>query len=258
MSSGPKRLAGKFHLFSANTSLWQALTQIIWFLSGIQHTTSALVRHLIWILRHDSINANQADWKGRGLRFLCVDVTIWLFVRFTLALRVLLVYPQTKIYFGKWDDLSFSSSQVKNHGKTVMGGVATAVANIDDLTNGLKNLSKFHANDLKVDPTNFKVNYWFQSYRNTIRRKTKPAFHSSCVIAFSWSSPWCSPKTSPRRSTSHLINSWPLWHWLSLSSTAKLPDGICCHVTVLQNNKTCINKFLVAQTWQCDFYVSPK
>lgn len=72
---------------------------------------------------------------------------------------MLLAYPQTKIYFNKWDDVSFSSSQVKNHGKTVMGGVATAVANIDDLTNGLKNLSKFHAIDLKVDPANFKVNY---------------------------------------------------------------------------------------------------
>lgn len=70
---------------------------------------------------------------------------------------MLLVYPQTKIYFSKWGDVSFGSSQVKNHGKIVMGGIATAVANIDDLTSGLQKLSEVHAFDLKVDPANFKV-----------------------------------------------------------------------------------------------------
>ncbi|CAG04481.1 unnamed protein product [Tetraodon nigroviridis] len=71
--------------------------------------------------------------------------------------RMLLVYPQTKIYFSKWGDISFGSSQVKNHGKIVMGGIATAVANIDDLTSGLQKLSEVHAFDLKVDPANFKI-----------------------------------------------------------------------------------------------------
>lgn len=81
---------------------------------------------------------------------------------------MLVVYPQTKIYFSKWEDISFCSSQVKNHGKIVMGGLSTAVANINDLTNGLAKLSEIHAFDLKVDPANFKVNYWFQSYRPSL------------------------------------------------------------------------------------------
>lgn len=72
---------------------------------------------------------------------------------------MLVVYPQTKTYFSKWADLSFGSSHVKTHGKTVMGGLATAVASIDDLTSGLQNLSRIHAFDLKVDPANFKVNH---------------------------------------------------------------------------------------------------
>lgn len=71
---------------------------------------------------------------------------------------MLVVYPQTKIYFSKWEDLSFGSCEVKNHGKIVMGGLITAVANINDLTNGLAKLSEIHAFNLKVDPVNFRVN----------------------------------------------------------------------------------------------------
>lgn len=70
-----------------------------------------------------------------------------------------MVYPETKTYFSNWADASYGSSQVKKHGKTVMGGIVTAVANIDDLTAGLKNLSRTHAIDLRVDPTKFKVSY---------------------------------------------------------------------------------------------------
>lgn len=72
---------------------------------------------------------------------------------------MLVVYPETKTYFSNWPDISFGSSQVKNHGKTVMSGFVAAVANIDDLTAGLKNLSGIHAVDLKVDPAKFKVSY---------------------------------------------------------------------------------------------------
>lgn len=72
---------------------------------------------------------------------------------------MLIVYPQTKIYFSKWEDISFNSDQVKKHGQTVIGGLATAVASINDLTNGLEKLSEIHAFNLKVDPANFRVNY---------------------------------------------------------------------------------------------------
>uniref|UniRef100_A0AAY4CHW7 Globin domain-containing protein n=2 Tax=Denticeps clupeoides TaxID=299321 RepID=A0AAY4CHW7_9TELE len=71
--------------------------------------------------------------------------------------RMLVVYPQTKTYFSHWKDLSPGSAPVRKHGKTVMAGVAEAVAKIDDLTGGLLTLSELHAFTLRVDPANFKI-----------------------------------------------------------------------------------------------------
>ncbi|KAG8009030.1 Hemoglobin subunit alpha [Nibea albiflora] len=71
--------------------------------------------------------------------------------------RMLIVYPQTKTYFSHWPDLAPNSGSVKAHGSKVMGGVAQAVAKIDDLTNGLLELSEQHAFKLRVDPANFKI-----------------------------------------------------------------------------------------------------
>ncbi|XP_029312576.1 hemoglobin subunit alpha-1 [Cottoperca gobio] len=71
--------------------------------------------------------------------------------------RMLFVYPQTKTYFTHWPDLSPGSVHVKKHGKNVMGGIALAVSKIDDLTNGLMELSEQHAYQLRVDPANFKI-----------------------------------------------------------------------------------------------------
>lgn len=71
--------------------------------------------------------------------------------------RMLVVYPQTKTYFSHWPDLKPGSANVKAHGKRIMGGVALAVSKIDDLTNGLLELSEKHAFQIKVDPANFKV-----------------------------------------------------------------------------------------------------
>ncbi|XP_027022348.2 hemoglobin embryonic subunit alpha-like [Tachysurus fulvidraco] len=71
--------------------------------------------------------------------------------------RMLTVYPQTKTYFSHWSDLSLDSPQVKKHGRLLSQGVAEAVNKIDDLTNGLLNLSQLHAFQLRVDPANFKI-----------------------------------------------------------------------------------------------------
>ncbi|AWP19130.1 Alpha-type globin [Scophthalmus maximus] len=71
--------------------------------------------------------------------------------------RMLVVYPQTKTYFTHWKDLSPGSAPVRKHGKTVMRGVAEAVAKIDDLKAGLLELSELHAFTLRVDPANFKI-----------------------------------------------------------------------------------------------------
>ncbi|XP_059180344.1 hemoglobin, alpha embryonic 5 [Centropristis striata] len=71
--------------------------------------------------------------------------------------RMLTVYPQTKTYFSHWNDLSLGSGPVKAHGKRVMNGVALGVAQIDNLTAGLLDLSEKHAFQLRVDPANFKI-----------------------------------------------------------------------------------------------------
>ncbi|MCJ0138857.1 hemoglobin alpha subunit family protein [Clostridioides difficile] len=71
--------------------------------------------------------------------------------------RMLTVYPQTKIYFAHWADLSPGSAPVKKHGKVIMGAVGDAVSKIDDLVGGLAALSELHAFKLRVDPTNFKI-----------------------------------------------------------------------------------------------------
>ncbi|TDH03071.1 hypothetical protein EPR50_G00159340 [Perca flavescens] len=71
--------------------------------------------------------------------------------------RMLAVYPQTKTYFSHWKDLSPGSAPVNKHGKTIMLGVADAVASIDDLNAGLLALSELHAFTLRVDPANFKI-----------------------------------------------------------------------------------------------------
>ncbi|XP_053531441.1 hemoglobin embryonic subunit alpha-like [Ictalurus punctatus] len=49
------------------------------------------------------------------------------------------------------------ATRTKKHGKMVLSGVGEAVDKIDDLTNGLLNLSQLHAFQLRVDPANFKI-----------------------------------------------------------------------------------------------------
>ncbi|XP_027023973.1 hemoglobin, alpha adult 2 isoform X1 [Tachysurus fulvidraco] len=71
--------------------------------------------------------------------------------------RMLLVYPQTKVYFAHWPDLSPGSESVKKHGKTVIGALSDAVDRIDDLGGGLSALSDLHAFKLRVEPGNFKI-----------------------------------------------------------------------------------------------------
>nr|P0C237.2 RecName: Full=Hemoglobin subunit alpha; AltName: Full=Alpha-globin; AltName: Full=Hemoglobin alpha chain [Artedidraco orianae] len=71
--------------------------------------------------------------------------------------RMIVVYPQTKTYFAHWPDLTPGSTNIKAHGKKVMGGIALAVSKIDDLKAGLSDLSEQHAFKLRVDPANFKI-----------------------------------------------------------------------------------------------------
>ncbi|KAJ8345017.1 hypothetical protein SKAU_G00292100 [Synaphobranchus kaupii] len=79
----------------------------------------------------------------------------------TLA-RVLIVYPWTQRYFGKFGDLSnaaaiLGNTKVAEHGKVVLGALDKAVKNLDDIKNSYSKLSKLHSEKLNVDPDNFRL-----------------------------------------------------------------------------------------------------
>ncbi|KAJ8275260.1 hypothetical protein COCON_G00098850 [Conger conger] len=71
--------------------------------------------------------------------------------------RMLIVYPTTKAYFAHWPDISPGSESVRSHGKTIMAAVADAVGKIDNLVDGLSDLSELHATKLRIDPSNFEI-----------------------------------------------------------------------------------------------------
>ncbi|XP_065267665.1 hemoglobin subunit alpha-A [Emys orbicularis] len=75
--------------------------------------------------------------------------------------RMFTVYPQTKTYFPHFD-LHHGSAQVRTHGKKVLNALGEAVNHIDDLASALSKLSDMHAQNLRVDPVNFKfLNHCF-------------------------------------------------------------------------------------------------
>ncbi|XP_073501859.1 hemoglobin subunit beta-2-like [Phyllobates terribilis] len=75
--------------------------------------------------------------------------------------RLLIVYPWTQRYFSTFGNLSNVSAisgnaKVKAHGKKVLTAVGNAIQHIDDVKHYLADLSKSHAQELHVDPENFK------------------------------------------------------------------------------------------------------
>lgn len=107
---------------------------------------------------HFKVGMTQAFLRGWVFLsfFLCFFCNFLIFPS-AVFYRMLVAYPQTKIYFSHWGDLSPNNPQVKKHGATIMAAVGKAVKNIDDLTNHLSKLSELHASQLRVDPANFKV-----------------------------------------------------------------------------------------------------
>ncbi|MBN3276841.1 HBAD protein, partial [Polyodon spathula] len=71
--------------------------------------------------------------------------------------RLIVVFPQTKIYFSHFADLSPTSPQIKAHGAKVLGAIGQAVSGIDNVSASLSKLSELHAYNLRVDPVNFKL-----------------------------------------------------------------------------------------------------
>ncbi|KAM5152928.1 hemoglobin subunit beta-2-like [Mantella aurantiaca] len=75
--------------------------------------------------------------------------------------RLLLVYPWTQRYFSSFGNLSSASAvsgnaKVQAHGKKVLGAIGNAIHHLDNVKHTLAALSKQHAEELHVDPENFK------------------------------------------------------------------------------------------------------
>ncbi|XP_044160369.1 hemoglobin subunit beta-2-like [Bufo gargarizans] len=75
--------------------------------------------------------------------------------------RLLVVYPWTQRYFSSFGNLSnvtaiSGNAKVKAHGKKVLTAVGNSIQHIDDVKHYLHDLSKSHAQELHVDPENFK------------------------------------------------------------------------------------------------------
>lgn len=72
------------------------------------------------------------------------------------------MFPWTQRYFPTFGDLSTPAAiaanpKVAQHGRTVMGGLETAVKNMDNIKNAYAKLSVMHSEKLHVDPDNFRV-----------------------------------------------------------------------------------------------------
>ncbi|XP_069841460.1 hemoglobin subunit beta-2-like [Dendropsophus ebraccatus] len=75
--------------------------------------------------------------------------------------RLLVVYPWTQRYFSSFGNLSnvtaiSGNAKVKAHGKKVLTAIGGAVQHLDDVKGHLADLSRSHAQELNVDPENFK------------------------------------------------------------------------------------------------------
>lgn len=83
-------------------------------------------------------------------------------VAFLICGRVLIVYPWTQRYFGKFGNLNsvaaiLGNPNVAAHGKVVLNALDKAVNNLDSIKTTYSNLSQLHCEILNVDPDNFRV-----------------------------------------------------------------------------------------------------
>ncbi|XP_075034683.1 hemoglobin subunit beta-2-like [Mixophyes fleayi] len=75
--------------------------------------------------------------------------------------RLLIVYPWTQRYFSSFGNLNNAAAiqgnaKVHAHGKKVLEAIGHSIEHIDDIKHYLHDLSKSHAQELHVDPENFK------------------------------------------------------------------------------------------------------
>ena len=70
--------------------------------------------------------------------------------------RMFASYPGTKTYFSHLD-ISARSDHLLSHGKKIVLAIAEGAKDISQLTVTLAPLQTLHAYQLRIDPTNFKV-----------------------------------------------------------------------------------------------------
>lgn len=85
---------------------------------------------------------------------------------FLICDRVLIVYPWTQRYFGKFGNLNsvaaiLGNPKVTAHGKVVLNALDNAVKNLDNIKETYSKLSQLHCEILSVDPDNFRVRRLF-------------------------------------------------------------------------------------------------
>ncbi|XP_023269758.1 hemoglobin cathodic subunit beta-like [Seriola lalandi dorsalis] len=76
--------------------------------------------------------------------------------------RVLIVYPWTERYFGRFGDIFNATAVLNNakvaaHGKVVLKELDTAVKNMDNIRGAYAALSRLHYEKLQVDPDTFRL-----------------------------------------------------------------------------------------------------
>ncbi|XP_030630130.1 hemoglobin subunit alpha-D-like [Chanos chanos] len=71
-------------------------------------------------------------------------------------LRMFTTFPKTKTYFAHLD-ISPRSEHLRSHGKKIVLAIAEGARNINNLATTLAPLSRFHAYQLRIHPTNFKL-----------------------------------------------------------------------------------------------------
>ncbi|XP_062382039.1 hemoglobin subunit alpha-D-like [Sardina pilchardus] len=71
-------------------------------------------------------------------------------------LRMFTTFPKTKTYFAHLD-ITPRSKQMLSHGKRIVHALHEGAKNISTLATTLAPLSRFHAYQLRIDPSNFKL-----------------------------------------------------------------------------------------------------
>lgn len=92
----------------------------------------------------------------RGMEVACCPTKVYYLLCTIVIHRMFTTFPKTKTYFAHLD-ITPRSKHLLSHGKKIVYALHEGAKNINTLTTTLAPLSRFHAYQLRIDPTNFKV-----------------------------------------------------------------------------------------------------